>query len=249
MRVRSDIDRMNKAFRLGIVLSSAIAVGLLLASCATLEKEQVARVENAALLTVTCDRRVDTSDFQGLAALANKLAQDEQFHLKPIAVKLRDDIFQRYAQGFPFALLEEQAVIGSSAYKSLAAEEFEINRLFYETPDGYSALPLGDKEAFARIVAAFPDAQAFMACSAYFKLTKMFQIIGFGTARVDAFVTIAAYDRDRKVILRKTSYGSSADSIQFALGGVFDASQVQPLCIQAADQARLAFERWFAKSK
>jgi hypothetical protein len=34
----------------------------------------VASVENAALLTVTCDRRIDTSDFQGIAALANQLA-------------------------------------------------------------------------------------------------------------------------------------------------------------------------------
>ncbi len=237
---------MNRAFRLGI---AAIAAGLALASCATLEKEQVARVENAALLTVTCDRRIDASDFRGIAALVNKLAQDEQFHLKPIAVKLRDDIFQRYAQGFPFALLEEQAVIGSSAYKNLAAQESDLNRLFYETPDGYSALPLGDKEAFVRIVAAFPDVQGFMSCSAYFKLTKMFQIIGFGTARVDAFISIAVYDRGRKVILQKTSYGSSKDSIQFALGGVFDASDVQPLCVQAADQARLSFERWFAENK
>jgi hypothetical protein len=249
MRVRSDIDPMNKTFRFGLALPSAIVLGLLLASCATLNKEQVARVENAALLTVTCDRRIDTSDFYGLAALANQLAQNEQFRLKPIAVKLRDDIFQRYAQGFPFTLLAEQAVIGSSAYRSLAAEEFEFNRLFYETPDGYSALPLGDEEAFARIVAAFPDVQAFMSCSAYFKLTKMFQIIGFGTARVDAFVTIAAYDRDRKVILRKTSYGSSAGSIKFALGGVFDATLIQPLCVQAADQAALEFDRWFTKNK
>jgi hypothetical protein len=63
---------MNKAFRLGIVLCSAIAAGLLLASCATLEKEQVASVENAALLTVTCDRRIDTSDFQGLVRIFHK---------------------------------------------------------------------------------------------------------------------------------------------------------------------------------
>jgi len=51
------------------------------------------------------------------------------------------------------------------------------------------------------------------------------------------------------VILRKTSYGSSGDSLQFAFGGVFDASQIQPLCAQATDQARLEFERWFAQNK
>jgi hypothetical protein len=133
--------------------------------------------------------------------------------LKPIALKLRDDIFQRYAQGFPFALLEEQAVIGSSAYKSLAAEEFELNRLLYETPDGYTWIPILDKKVFARIVAAFPDVQAFMACSASFQLTKTLDILGFGTAKVTALVTIEAVDLNRRVILRKTSYSSSSDSI------------------------------------
>jgi uncharacterized protein YbbK (DUF523 family) len=75
---------MKEAFALGAVFASAAAMGLLLSSCATLAKEAVAGVQNAALLTVTRDRRIDTGDFHGIAALANQLAQDEQFRLKPI---------------------------------------------------------------------------------------------------------------------------------------------------------------------
>jgi hypothetical protein len=248
---------MKKAFLPSAVFALAIGMGLALASCATmetLEKEALASVKNAALLTVICDREIDTSEFKNIVYKSENvevsipLPSDENFRLKPIAVKLRDDIFQRYAQGFPFALLEEQAVIGSSAYQNLAAE-FMLKGRVFETPDGYTWIPILDKKVFARIVAAFPDVQAFMACSASFQLTKVKEFFGSGTAKVTARVTIEAFDRNRRVILRKTSDGSSSDSIKFSHGRIFDTSQIQPLCVQAADKARLAFEEWFAKKK
>ena len=58
--------------------------------------------------------------------------------------------------------------------------------------------------AYQVLLDAFPDVEAFMVCSAYFKLTKEFSIAGFGTARVTSYVTILALDRNRQVILRKS---------------------------------------------
>jgi hypothetical protein len=43
---------------------------------------------------------------------------------------------------------------------------------------------------------------------------------------VTSFVTVLALDRSRQVILRKSTYAASDDTIKFALGGVFDAGQI-----------------------
>ncbi len=229
-------------------LGAVLAAGaLLLLSCATLEKGQVAGVEDAALISIYCDKRIDMSDFKGLAALVSQLAQDKAFQLKPLAVKMRDDLFGRYAAGLPFKLLAEKQVIGAPVYRTFETQKFSLNKVFYDAPDGYVFYPLSDDVAYKVLLDAFPEVGAFMVCSANFKLTKEFAIAGFGTARVNSYVTILALDRNRKVILRKVTWAASDETIKFALGGVFDASQILPLCIQATDKAAKKFEVWFSK--
>jgi hypothetical protein len=222
------------------------ALLLLLISCATLEKGQVASVEEAALVSVYCDKRIDTSDFKGLAALVNELSQDKAFQLKPVASKLRDDMFGKYAAGLPFKLIPESKVIGAPAYRTFENQKFSLNKAFFDVPDGYVFYPISDDVAYKVLIDAFPSVQAFMVCTASFKLTKEFQIAGFGTARVTSFVSILALDRNRKVILRKSTYAASDETIKFALGGVFDAAKILPLCVQASDKAAKKFEEWFA---
>ncbi len=235
-----------KVFR--AITGAALTLGaLLLFACATLEKGQVAGVEQAALISVYCDKRIDMSDFKGLAALVNRLAQDESFQLKPLAVKMRDDMFGRYAAGLPFQLLPEKQVIGAPVYRTFETQKFSLSKAFYDAPEGYVFYPLSDDVAYRVLLDAFPDVEAFMVCSAYFKLTKEFAIAGFGTARVTAYVTVLALDRERKVILRKYTWAASDDTIKFALGGVFDAKQILPLCVQATDKAAKKFEVWFSK--
>jgi hypothetical protein len=235
-----------KASRL--ILDASLAVAALLSlSCATLEKGQVAGVEEAALISIYCDKRIDMSDFGGLAALVNQLAQDKSFQLQPLAVKLRDDMFGKYAAGLPFKLVAESQVIGAPAYRTFETQKFSLNKAFYDAPDGYVFYPLNDDVAYRVLLDAFPGVEAFMVCSAYFKLTKEFSIAGFGTARVTSFVTVLALDRNRQVILRKSTYAGSDDTIKFALGGVFDASEILPLCVQATDKAARKFEAWFSK--
>ncbi len=157
-----------------LLLPLALGVLLLLGSCATLEQGQVASVEEAALVSVYCDKRIDTSDFQGLAALVSQLSQDKAFQLKSVAVKLRDDMFGKYAAGLPFKLLPESQVIGAPAYRTFETQKFSLNRAFYDAPDGYVFYPLSDDVAFKVLLDAFPNVQAFMVCTAYFKLSKEF---------------------------------------------------------------------------
>ena len=235
-----------KAFRL--IAGPALALAaLLLFSCATMEKGQVVSAKEAALISVYCDKQIDTSDFTGLAAAVNRLSQDKSFQLKSVATRLRDDIFNKYAPGLPFKIIPESQVIGSPAYRTFENQKFSFNKAFFDVPDGYVFYPLSDDVAYKVLIDAFPDVEAFMVCTANFKLTKEFSIAGFGTARVTSFVTMLVLDRNRKVILRKYTWAASDDTIKFALGGVFDATQILPLCIQATDKAARKFEAWFWK--
>jgi hypothetical protein len=126
--------------RITLTVLFAVPV-LLLCTSGKIKEEKVKGVNEAALNCVFCDKRIDTSDFKSIGAAANQLAQDKDFDLKPTADKLRDDIFNRYAQGFPFKVADENAVIHSPAYTKLASNKFDLNKVFFAAPDGYVILP------------------------------------------------------------------------------------------------------------
>jgi hypothetical protein len=231
----------------GITLFAlSAALLLLVGSGDRIKQGKVKKTEEAAVISVFCDKRIDMSDFKGLSSAASELAQNENFNLKPISEKLRDDIFNRYASGFPFAVKDEDSVIQSSAYGKLAARKFDINKVFFATPDGYVVIRYTEKKEFKALLDDYPDSEAFLFCAADFRLEKTSSLMGFGTAKVKSNVEITAVDRKQNVLMKKTSNASSDDTIKFSLGGVFDASKVEPLCIQATEKAAKKFEEWFA---
>jgi hypothetical protein len=149
-------------------------------------------------------------------------------------------------QGFPFEVADEDSVLHSPAYESLASKKFDINKLYFTSPDGYVVVPFENNKAFKTLLETYPDTEAFLFCGADFRLEKVSSVLGFGTAKVKSNVRIVAVDRKQKVIMQKTSNASSEEKIKFSLGGVFDASQIQPLCVQATGKAAEKFEEWFA---
>jgi hypothetical protein len=236
----------RRCTRFALTALSALSL-LVLFTSGKMKEGKVKKTQETALISVFCDKRIDTSDFKGVESAASELAQNDSFNLKPIAEKLRDDIFNRYAQGFPFEVADEDSVIHSEAYEKLASKKFDIDKLHFASPDGYVVVPYENNKAFKTLLETYPDAEAFLFCGADFRLEKVSSVLGFGTAKVKSSVRIVAVDRKQKVIMQKTSDASSEDKIKFSLGGVFDASQIQPLCVQATDKAAEKFEEWFAK--
>jgi hypothetical protein len=235
----------RKSIRFILTTLAALSL-ILLCTSGKIKEGKVKDTQEAALISVFCDKRIDTSDFKSVESAASELAQNDNFNLKPIAEKLRDDIMNRYAQGFPFEVADEDSVLHSPAYESLASKKFDINKLYFTSPDGYVVVPFENNKAFKTLLETYPDAEAFLFCGADFRLEKVSSVLGFGTAKVKSNVRIVAVDRKQKVIMQKTSNASSEDKIKFSLGGVFDASQIQPLCVQATEKAAEKFEEWFA---
>ena len=218
---------------------------LIFTGCATFKKADLEVLDNAALVTAYCNRKIDTSEFKGIGQSVNKLAQNDDFNLKPSATQIKNDMLKVYAPHFPFKFIDEKTVKSNAVYKDLYGQGADwLKTMFFSTASGYQVVRHTDKDTIDKLFAAFPEADALMFTSADFKLNKESQVLGFGTARVQAFHNIVLINRDKKVILDKHNYAVSQHSIKFALGGVFDADKIQPLCVEALNKAAKATENW-----
>jgi hypothetical protein len=221
---------------------------LFFTGCATFKKADLEVLDNVALVTAYCNKEIDMSDFKGLGQAVNKLAQNKDFNLEPSAIQIKNDMLEIYAPHLPFNFIDEKAVKSNAAYKDLYGPSADwLKTMFFSTAPGYQVVRYTDNDTIDKLFAAFPEADALMFTSADFKLNKESQVLGFGTARVQAFHNLVLINRDKKKILEKRNYAKSKSTIKFALGGVFDADKIQPLCVEALNKASKATESWILK--
>jgi hypothetical protein len=214
-------------------------------SCSSLDRAAIGQVKKAVLISVFADKRIDTSEFKGdIAGLAQFLQFDELM-LQPMAESLKEDFFNKYTKVFPFAVIPEEEVINSGAYKSVDSGIRNFIGVFMSIPKGYKYIPA--HEADARAVMNALGADAVIHISASYRLSKMFAIAGFGLAKVNVTLNVTCIGRDGKSVFTFNVGASSNNDIKFALNGVFDATQILPLCREATDNASQALYRWFAE--
>lgn len=224
--------------------------GLLVSGCASnkFKKGSVKSIKTAAVVSVYCDRRINTSEFEGDAAAMSELAQNESFQLGKIATRMKDDAFNEYAPHLPFTLLEEQSVIDNSSYQNLYnGQKLNFKPYQFTAPDRYQIIFSANKKIIDELFEAFPEAEGLMFIVADFKLEKAVKIAGMGTAKVKANHTIYVIDRNKKIVMQKHNYASSKKSIKFAWGGVFNASKIQPLCEESLNEAAEMTKKWVQK--
>lgn len=227
--------------KLLIIITIISLFFLFFSGCATFNKADLEVINNAGLVSVYCDKRIDTSEFTSVFAGINELAQSKDFNLEVIAIQMKNDVFDEYAPYLPFSFLDEKDVTENPSYKSILSD------LWFSTPAGYKAIGYGNQKVIDELFEAFPKANGLMFVWAYFKLHKESEILGFGAARVYAYHQLIIMDRSKKIILQKTNYAASKDIIEFALGGVFDAKEIQPLCIEALNKASEVTKAWIMK--
>ena len=223
---------------LTVPLLCLLVLGLL--SCASYDKQLMGQVEKAALVSVYADKRVNMNDFGGLAAMVSKLVQDEKFRLVPIVTAVKDRVLKEYSKNMPFEFLPEDDVIKKEGYINLEGMDTGLSlKHFLSVPPGYLGLGYLNQTAFV-----IPDADAMVYVWTNFMLKKEFEILGVGTAKVRATVTLAVKNRDGKELMSIFQIGESDGVIVFALGGVFDATELLPLCDEAAKAAAAHMTDW-----
>jgi len=221
---------------------------LFFTGCATFKKADLDVLDNVALVSAFANKEIDMSDFRGIGQAVSKLAQNKEFNLEPAAIQIKNDILEMYAPHFPFKFIDEKTVTSNSAYKGLYGGGAEwLKEAYYSTAAGYQVIRYTDKDAIDKLFAAFPEADGLMFTNANFKLNKESSILGFGTARVQAWHHMILINRNKKIIMNRTNYSVSRNTIKFALGGVFDAKKIQPMCIEALSKASERTEAWVLK--
>jgi hypothetical protein len=215
-------------------------------SCATFDKAAMERTKNVAVLSIYCDKRIDSSEFTGLGAAIAELAQNKDFKLDNEVMKMKDDLFNEYTKVFSFKLLDEPAVLGIPNYMTADQDKsfFKMDPKMFVCPPGYRAYSIILKQPVLNLLKELPAADAGMIMYTTFRLRKLVEFLGFGTAKVDSFVYLIVKDKEFKTVFYKDVTGSSTETIKFALGGVFDATKIQPLCAEASADAGAKMKKW-----
>ena len=149
---------------------------------------------------------------------------------------------------FPFSFVDEETVIGSDAYKTLDDDDpfASLNPIVFAVPAGYMVLSQA-KSVMSRASSGYPDINAFMFVYVNYVLEKKAQVLGFGTAEVQARISMVVRDRAGKMLLQRYEFATASERIKFALGGVFDASKIRPLCEDATNNALENISQWVQK--
>lgn len=227
---------MRPGTKLGILLAG---LSLALSGCYAVELENLNRINKAALLAVDCSTKIDTSQFEGPAADLNKWFQSDQFDLTPVAEKIKANFFTQYTGLFPFQILPEEKVIQSPAYladvNSFAGQMRKLFRV--SNPQGYTWISKNDYKKMAELTSQITDADGSIVISTSFVLQKKGEILGFGSAAMRSLIRVCVRTKDNMNAVSLIEEGESKSVIKYALGGVFDASQLKDLCMESTEIA------------
>ncbi|MBN2444381.1 MAG: hypothetical protein JXJ04_23665 [Spirochaetales bacterium] len=214
-------------------------------SCATFDAAALKTVDNVAMLSIYCDKRIEFRGFKSKLAFLSAIAQEKEFNLLSTVQNLKTKIMVVCAPSFPFTFVPESEIIGSTTYQTLDQNNplADLNPLFFELPEGYKALP-NSLSIIELAAQGYPGADGFMFVYVDYVLIKKFELLGFGTADIQATISMIVKDKAGKILLQKYEVARSNNTIKFALGGVFDASDIRPLCEEATDIALDHITRW-----
>ncbi|MCF8297280.1 MAG: hypothetical protein K9J13_07040 [Saprospiraceae bacterium] len=199
----------------------------------------VAQINNVAVISVWANRSVDASEFGGLSMAIEHLSKDDNFKLDHLLARVHDELFTAYAKEFPFKLIDEKTILETDGYNgimdnvTLKFQEWQVT-----TYGDYLAVesrsPIRNTNAIEDALKLYKDADGVMVVILDYKLKKKQEMMGFGTAVVEAYVNIQLFNKEGKSILKIKERAESDDKFKFAMGGgVFETDEIQKLCDQS----------------
>lgn len=225
---------------------AVFAVVLLLQSCNLFKKKEIRKVKEAAVVSIYVDKRLDVSKFKELDGLAAKLAKDANFQIDTITNLLRRKTIRDYSGQMPFPLADEGDILATDRYQ--LAELPAFNRFAPSTPAGYKGIPVSREDAALSMFNHLPERiKAIMIVGMDYKLRKAGKVMTFVSAHVESRVTIRVWNKEGTSLMKAERTAISGDTVRFPLGGVFEAREISPLCIDASTKAIEKMEAYLAK--
>lgn len=242
------------------LLSLAVAA-LIVSGCATLDVGKVKEAENVAVPIITVDEYIGIEN-GGTASLVQRLVEDDKFDLSPLVGELRTKVYNDYADRLPVNIMPEEAVIETERYQNFNLTGSASNDRRYENlqallvPEGYKKYRIAQGALIADqqddMFGAVPDrADAMLFASASYVLEEdnpwWYFFVPMGApdrGYVEATVRLEMIDRSGDTILRISESRQSNDYVTMAGGLTLNASEIQPLCINATENAFAAVDQF-----
>jgi|GEM_PF-698612 len=194
--------------------------------------------EKIALVSVYCSKQVDASQFgNSLAGAINTLANSEDFDLRPFVDKLHERIQNGYLENLDYDFIPEAEVLSAPGYDKSISDGSLIKAEYLLKPEGYVGVHTMSKKSQQKALDVFPDVDGIMMIGIDYTLVKTAEVMGFGTAKVQANINLKIVDRKGKKMFKVLVYQKSSDNIKFALGGVFNTDELMPLVEDATNNA------------
>lgn len=228
--------------KLGVI----IVLALLLNACSGLKKEKIEQVDETAVVSIYANKHLQVSKFNELDGLADELARDQAFELDTVVHLLRRKTFQHFARDLPFPLANESEVLARQAYQDHALPPF--NSFVATTSSDYKAIPTYRQDVVLSMFDILPERiKAIMIVGIDYQLVPAGKVMTFVGARVQSQINIRVWHKKGESLLSADRKGLSADTLTFPLGGVFQAHEVRPLCIDASLKAIRKMEQFLGE--
>lgn len=198
---------------------------------------------------VTCmvDKQIDVSQLGGVGAVAfvATLAGDDNFDLTSVLNNFHDVFFKEYAKSFPFEIVPEETVLGNEAYQNYEDKHKEddgsdTNKFFqrYITYGDYKAMNpsvvKNEKSNQYRLMQIFKDDLDGVM---FVDLTYAFVPKLAVTAKVQASISLALYDKEGKKVFRIFESAVSKKTVGLVAGvPTAKAADIKPMCEDASEQ-------------
>ena len=177
------------------------------------------------------------SDFSGMGAAITRLANSEDFRIEPFVDELHKKITGTYMENIDFDFMPEADVLSHAGYDDKLNDGALISGEWMIRPEGYQSVHAQSKKSQKAALEAFPEVDGVMMVGINYKLVKIVEAMGFGTAKIQAYVHLKIVDRKAKKMLNVLASQKSDDNIKFALGGIFKTEELMPLIKEATEKA------------
>ncbi|MBN1646564.1 MAG: hypothetical protein JW874_00905 [Spirochaetales bacterium] len=216
----------------------ALAVLVILTSCATFNKAAVGNLKNVALVSIQCEKNILLGEFRhSLSANILRVTEGGEFDLGAALENTKTDVLARFAGSFPFTIVDEDTMLDSQAYKDLSTE----NNSKYIVPNGYKYLSTAKVRQF---LGAFPAADGVMVLGFTCYLDEAgSNVLGITSVGVSAALSLWIFDGKGAVITQTTFWGESAHNIPAAAGEIA-AGDLSELAQEAAANAVTNLLAW-----
>lgn len=209
--------------------------------------------QKAAVISLYANKEIGASEFGNLVTALQKLADSDDFRLDNHVETLHKKLFDEYAGSLGYEFMPEEEVLNTPGYDESLLDGVMINASGWTVrPEGYVAIRKGNKKSVKKAFEIFNkkgcDYVVIMAVD--YNLVKAgIQVMGFGNAKVQANMRLFVLDAKGKKVFKATKTAKSDGSMKFALGGIFDAKEIQPLVDDATAKTLALLDAQILKKK